>query len=288
MADAWKDAASAAMDRYACGEDAAFSSVYDLLAPRLSAFLLRRTGDRARAEDLVQQTFLQMHCARRHFAPGTAVAPWAFAIARRLLIDGARRERPAIRSWRRRRRPRRRETVFPTAAGRARGEKAYRSSHERRARERLGGRPRRVRARQVRRALDGRSRRSPRHQRQRGQAARLSRLPDASARRWATKSVKELEGAWSESGPQRATPRIGAVDALADAWFVARRCLVDPPELVPGRGGALLRVRRAPPRPGPSHVVLHRVAGRLDGRRGSLDVGVAVARRVGRRSGSGA
>jgi RNA polymerase sigma-70 factor (ECF subfamily) len=91
MADAWKEAASAAMHRYACGEDAAFSGLYDLLAPRLSSFLLRRTGDAARTEDLVQQTFLQMHCARRHFAPGAAVTPWAFAIARRLLIDGARR-----------------------------------------------------------------------------------------------------------------------------------------------------------------------------------------------------
>jgi RNA polymerase sigma-70 factor (ECF subfamily) len=33
-----------------------------------------------------------MHCARRHFAPGAAVAPWAFAIARRLLIDTFRRK----------------------------------------------------------------------------------------------------------------------------------------------------------------------------------------------------
>jgi RNA polymerase sigma-70 factor (ECF subfamily) len=91
MADAWKDAASAAMDRYACGDDAAFASLYDLLAPRLSSFLLRRTRDPARTEDLMQQTFLQMHCARRHFAPGAGVTPWAFAIARRLLIDGLRR-----------------------------------------------------------------------------------------------------------------------------------------------------------------------------------------------------
>ena len=91
MAEAWKDAASAAMDRYACGDDAAFSCLYDLLAPRLSSFLLRRTGDAARAEDLVQQTFFQMHCARRHFTAGAGVTPWAFAIARRLLIDGIRR-----------------------------------------------------------------------------------------------------------------------------------------------------------------------------------------------------
>src|SRR5580700_1245190 len=87
MQDNWKEAASAAMDRYACGDDGAFSELYDLLAPRLSSFAMRRTRDAEATEDLVQQTFLQMHCARRHFAQGAAVTPWAFAIARRLLID---------------------------------------------------------------------------------------------------------------------------------------------------------------------------------------------------------
>jgi RNA polymerase sigma-70 factor (ECF subfamily) len=87
MEEAWKEAASAAMDRYASGDDSAFSELYDLLAPRLSAFFMRRTRDSARTEDFVQQTFLQMHSARRHFAAGSDVVPWAFAIARRLLID---------------------------------------------------------------------------------------------------------------------------------------------------------------------------------------------------------
>ena len=90
--EAWKEAASAAMDRYACGQDAAFSDLYDLLAPRLSAFIGRRTRDRALAEDLVQQTFLQMHTARSHFCSGADVTPWAFAIARRLLIDTIRND----------------------------------------------------------------------------------------------------------------------------------------------------------------------------------------------------
>jgi RNA polymerase sigma-70 factor (ECF subfamily) len=87
MDERWKVDASRAMDRYACGEAAAFSELYDLLSPRLSAFLLRRLRDPARAEDLLQQTFLQMHCARQHFSRGADVVPWAFAIARRLLID---------------------------------------------------------------------------------------------------------------------------------------------------------------------------------------------------------
>src|SRR5258708_6663302 len=83
--------ASRAMDRYAQGDDAAFSELYDALAPRLYGYLLRQTRNNARAEDLVQQTFLQMHCARGRFLRGADVVPWAFAIARRLMIAGFRR-----------------------------------------------------------------------------------------------------------------------------------------------------------------------------------------------------
>ncbi len=88
--------ANALMDRYAAGDDSAFSELYDYVAPRLYAFLLRQTRDQARAEDLVQQTLLQMHCARRHFAPGAEVIPWAFAIARRLFIDGIRKRKHEV------------------------------------------------------------------------------------------------------------------------------------------------------------------------------------------------
>src|ERR1700690_2020431 len=79
------------MDRYASGDDAAFAELYDLLAPKLLGFLFRQTRNRARAEDLVQQTFLQMHCAREAYVTGADVLPWAFAIARRLSIDAFRR-----------------------------------------------------------------------------------------------------------------------------------------------------------------------------------------------------
>ena len=83
--------ADAAMDRYAAGDNAAFEVVYDLLAPRLCAFLTRQTRNPAIAEDLVQQTLLQMHRARGTFIRGASVTSWAFAIARRLLIDGSRK-----------------------------------------------------------------------------------------------------------------------------------------------------------------------------------------------------
>ncbi|HEY6463033.1 MAG TPA: sigma-70 family RNA polymerase sigma factor, partial [Polyangiaceae bacterium] len=88
--------ADVAMERYAGGDDAAFGTVYDALAPRLYGYLLRQTRDRARAEDLVQQTMLHIHRARARFIPGAEVTPWAFAIARRLLVDSLRRGRREV------------------------------------------------------------------------------------------------------------------------------------------------------------------------------------------------
>lgn len=83
--------ADRAMERYACGDEAAFVELYDELAPRLHRFALRWTRSRSAAEDTVQQTLLQIHAARHRFVPGGAVFPWAYAIARRLLIDLGRR-----------------------------------------------------------------------------------------------------------------------------------------------------------------------------------------------------
>jgi RNA polymerase sigma-70 factor (ECF subfamily) len=85
-----QSSADRAMDRYADGDDNAFSALYDALAPRLFRFAMRQLHNRAASEDVVQQTLLQIHCARDRFARGAAVMPWAYAIARRLLIDASR------------------------------------------------------------------------------------------------------------------------------------------------------------------------------------------------------
>ena len=87
------DGADAAMERYSNGDDAAFAELYDAIAPRLLNFLRKATRDPVAADDLAQQTFLHMHRARGSFIPGAPVTPWAFAIARRLMIDSARRQR---------------------------------------------------------------------------------------------------------------------------------------------------------------------------------------------------
>jgi RNA polymerase sigma-70 factor (ECF subfamily) len=87
---AFRLSANAAMDRYADGDDSAFDALYDALAPRLYKYLLRQTRDRGRAEDLLQQTMLKLHTTRGRFLRGADVVPWAFAIARRTLIDSIR------------------------------------------------------------------------------------------------------------------------------------------------------------------------------------------------------
>ncbi len=100
--DASRDAESRAaidlaMDRYASGQDDAFVLVYDGIAPRLLGYLLRHTHDRDDAEDLVQQTMLHIHRSRGSFIRGAEVVPWAFAIARRLLVDRLRHREPGRR-----------------------------------------------------------------------------------------------------------------------------------------------------------------------------------------------
>lgn len=79
-----------AMSRYAEGDDSAFGEVFNALAPRLLAFLRRLCGSPELAHDLVQETFLRMHRARGSFAPGSAVVPWAYAIARNCFVSHAR------------------------------------------------------------------------------------------------------------------------------------------------------------------------------------------------------
>lgn len=78
------------MDRYASGDAGAFPALHRALYPRLVAFLTRMSGSGTIADDLAQETFLRMHRARSTFAPGGAVLPWVYAIARNVHIDYAR------------------------------------------------------------------------------------------------------------------------------------------------------------------------------------------------------
>jgi RNA polymerase sigma-70 factor (ECF subfamily) len=87
--------ATALMGRYCAGEAAAFQALYNLLAGRVLAYLVGLVGDRAAAEDLVQQTFLKVHEARDTYVRGANPVPWIFTIAHRTCLDELRRRRRA-------------------------------------------------------------------------------------------------------------------------------------------------------------------------------------------------
>jgi len=81
------------MDRYADGDGSAFAELYDVLEPHLLAFARNLARHRALAEDMVQQTFLQLHRSRSRWVRGARVFPYAFSIAHHHFIDSARREK---------------------------------------------------------------------------------------------------------------------------------------------------------------------------------------------------
>jgi RNA polymerase sigma-70 factor (ECF subfamily) len=74
------------MAAYQDGAYAAFEELYAALAAPVRSWHLARTRDRARAEDLVQETFLQVHRARRTYDPAYPVVPWVMAIARHVYL----------------------------------------------------------------------------------------------------------------------------------------------------------------------------------------------------------
>lgn len=69
------------MEAYATGADpAAFRQLFDRHGPRLYGWFLRSTHSDAVANDLVQQTFLNLHRARRDYRIGARFRPWLYAI----------------------------------------------------------------------------------------------------------------------------------------------------------------------------------------------------------------
>lgn len=74
------------MVEYQAGRFEAFDELYTSLAPVLRRYLLGQARDAAKADDLVQETFLQIHRARHTFNPAFPLTPWAMAIARHVWL----------------------------------------------------------------------------------------------------------------------------------------------------------------------------------------------------------
>jgi len=74
------------MEGYLDGRLEAFDGLYAALSGRLRGYLLSQCRDPALADDLLQDTFLQVHRSRRTYEPGRPVTPWIFAIARHVFL----------------------------------------------------------------------------------------------------------------------------------------------------------------------------------------------------------
>ena len=81
-----EDELDALMRRYLEGRIEAFDGLYDALAGRLRGYLLSLCRDASLADDLLQETFMQVHRSRRTYEPGRPVTPWIFAIARHVYL----------------------------------------------------------------------------------------------------------------------------------------------------------------------------------------------------------
>jgi RNA polymerase sigma-70 factor (ECF subfamily) len=87
--------AIALMGRYCDGDAGAFQALYARLAPPILGYLASLAGDRATAEDLLQQVFMKLHEARSVYVRGANPVPWVYTIAHRTCLDELRRRKRA-------------------------------------------------------------------------------------------------------------------------------------------------------------------------------------------------
>jgi RNA polymerase sigma-70 factor (ECF subfamily) len=71
---------------YQKGDLEAFEGLYRILRRKLYGYLVSLTLNPVEAEELLQETFLQLHRSRRTYQPRRPVMPWAFAIGRHVFL----------------------------------------------------------------------------------------------------------------------------------------------------------------------------------------------------------
>lgn len=79
------------MAAYVGGRADAFGTLFERYAPMLLRVMRRQIRNGDDAEELVQQTFLQLHRARNDFEPGRRLRPWLMTIAYNLRREYFRR-----------------------------------------------------------------------------------------------------------------------------------------------------------------------------------------------------
>jgi RNA polymerase sigma-70 factor (ECF subfamily) len=79
------------MGSYCQGNHAALSVLIHRYERELFSYLRRMTGDAALAEDVFQNTFLQVHQKKHMYGQGRTFRPWLYTIATNQAIDALRR-----------------------------------------------------------------------------------------------------------------------------------------------------------------------------------------------------
>jgi RNA polymerase sigma-70 factor, ECF subfamily len=95
-ADHGPDPATRAFERASAGDEQAFAEFYDEVAPNVFGVVLRVLRDRAQAEEVTQEVFLELWRTAPRFDPGRgSVRSWANTIAHRRAVDRVRSEQSA-------------------------------------------------------------------------------------------------------------------------------------------------------------------------------------------------
>ncbi|MEQ8398493.1 RNA polymerase sigma factor [Thalassobaculum sp.] len=84
------------MPRIAEGDPVAYRALVDRHTDRLLAFAERLVGDRASAEDVVQDAYLAVWRTAARWTPAAKVSTWMYRIARNAALDRLRRRRPTV------------------------------------------------------------------------------------------------------------------------------------------------------------------------------------------------
>jgi RNA polymerase sigma-70 factor, ECF subfamily len=86
------------IERAGTGDRFALETLYERYARSVFGLALRRLGDRGRAEDAVQETFVSIWRAAKTYSPERGPgAPWLYAVARNAIVDrGRARNEPPV------------------------------------------------------------------------------------------------------------------------------------------------------------------------------------------------
>jgi RNA polymerase sigma factor (sigma-70 family) len=94
--DETRESDDALMGRYARGDATAFVALYHRHEMRIWRYLDRNVGNRAMAEELMQEVWFAVARDAERYRPGARFTAWLFAIARHRMLDLMRASRPRM------------------------------------------------------------------------------------------------------------------------------------------------------------------------------------------------